>query len=188
MATDASAEQIGHAHGPSNVEFRVARADASGLPDGSADCVTVAQALHWFAEKPFFEEVRRVTVPGGLVAAWSYGSCHAGADIEETLREFQDGTMGPYWFPERHWVDEGYRTIPFPFDDLPARPFELRMEWTLRQLGAYLSSWSAVANYKRERGDDPVPPLLERIAERWTDYDQPRAVTWPLHLRIGRVG
>jgi len=170
-----------------NVEYRVARADASGLAAHSVDVVTVAQALHWFAGEPFFTEVRRVTRPGGHLVAWSYGSCHAGEDIEGLLREFEHGAMGPYWSPERKWVDERYATIPFPFPEVPSPAVQLRTTWTLRQLGAYLSSWSAVATFRRERGQDPVGPLLERIGQLWGPADGTRDVTWPLHIRARRI-
>ena len=121
------------------------------------------------------------------MAAWSYASCHAGPDVESLLRDFENGTMRRYWHPERKWVVEGYRTIPFPFQEIPAPSFELRAEWTLRQLDAYLRSWSAVANFRRERGEDPVAPLLERIAKYWGSSEQTRTVTWPLNIRVGRV-
>jgi SAM-dependent methyltransferase len=188
IATDGSADQVALAAPVPNVEFRVARASASGLAARSVDLVTVAQALHWFAVDEFFDEVRRVTLPGGVVAAWCYGWCHAGADIEATLREFESGTVGPYWNPERKWVDEGYRTIPFPFDEIQAPRLELRAEWTLSQLGAYIGSWSSVASYRRERGEDPVAPLLERIANQWGPAQQTRDIKWPLNIRVGRVG
>lgn len=151
------------------------------------DVVTIAQALHWFADTPFFDEVRRVTVPGAVVAAWSYGSCHAGTDIEAEMRDFEEGTVGPYWSPNRKWVDERYQTIPFPFPEVPAPPFELRATWTLRQLGAYLSSWSAVAKFRLDRGQDPVGPLLDRLASYWGSPDAERVVTWPLNIRVGRI-
>jgi len=188
IATDGSAEQIAHAVPTAGVEFRIARADASGLAPRSVDAVTIAQALHWFANDGFFDEVRRVTIPGGLIAAWSYGSCHVGPDIDGELRELQDGAVGPYWAPERRWVDEGYQTIPFPFPAIPAPTFELRATWTLRQLGAYLNSWSAVTKYKQTEGSDPVAPVIARIARHWGSPDATRDVTWPLHLRVGRVG
>ena len=188
IATDGSAEQIALAAPVDNVEFRVAAAEASGLAPQSADVVTVAQALHWFAHEPFFAEVRRVTVPGGIVAAWCYGSCHAGADVESLLREFEDGTLGPYWSAGRRWVLEHYRTIPFPFAELSAPGFELRVQWTLRQLKAYLGSWSAVAKFRRERGEDPVEAVVDRIAGHWGSPDRTRDVTWPLDIRVGRVG
>jgi hypothetical protein len=187
IATDGSPDQIAQAIPRTNVDYRVASAESSGLAARSVDLVTVAQALHWFAHYGFFSEVRRVAVPGGVVAAWSYASCHAGPDVEAILREFEEGTVGPYWNPERKWVVERYQTIPFPFVEIPAPAFELRAKWTLRQLGAYLQSWSAVAKFQRERGTDPVAPLLERLAGHWGPPEQPRDVTWPLNIRVGRV-
>ena len=187
IATDASAEQLTQAHPVPNVEYHVAPAEDSGLPDRSVDVTTVAQALHWFSFDRFYAEVRRVTVRPGLIAAWSYGSCIVGPDIDPLLRDFQDGTMGPYWNPERRWVDEGYRTIPFPFAEVEIPPQELRMRWNLSQLGGYLGSWSSVAKYRREQGKDPVAPLLERLAEHWGPPERARDVTWPLAVRVGRI-
>ena len=188
IATDGSPDQIALAVPGVHVEYRIASAEASGLTAKSVNVVTVAQALHWFAHDGFFSEVRRVTVPNGIVAAWSYASAHAGSDIEVDLREFENITMGPYWNPERKWVDAGYRTIPFPFVEIPAPAFELRAEWTLRQLGAYLQSWSAVAKFRRARNHDPVAPLVERIGRQWGPPERTREVSWPLNIRVGRVG
>jgi len=188
IATDASAAQIANAVAAPKVTYRVAPAHGSGLAEHSVDAVAVAQALHWFATDEFFAEVRRVTVPGGVIAAWSYGSCHAGEDVEATLRELEDGTLRGYWRPERKWVDEGYQTIPFPFPALPAPTFELRVRWSLRQLGEYLNTWSAVDAYRRKHSENPVAPTLDRLATCWGDPAATRDVTWPLALRIGRVG
>lgn len=167
--------------------YAVATAEASALATRSVDLVTVAQALHWLEHDGFYSEVRRVTVPGGFLAAWSYGACHAGADIEPLLREFEHGEVGPYWHPNRRWVDEGYRTIPFPFPELDAPDLRLRVRWNLRQLGLYVSSWSAVVAYRRERNEDPVPRLLDRLAHHWGAPDAARDVEWPLALRVGRI-
>lgn len=188
IATDASAEQIAHAVPGPNVEYRVAPAERSGLPGASVDLTTVAQALHWLDHERFYEELRRVVRPGGVIAAWSYGSCSAGADIESLLRDFEDGLLGPYWDARRRWVDEGYRTIPFPFEEIPMASFELRAEWSLSQLGEYMRSWSAARNYQRARGDDPVTPLLGRIVKHWGAPRATRTIRWPLSVRVGRVG
>jgi len=187
IATDASAEQIQQATPVKNVEYRVATAEESGLPDASIQMTTVAQALHWFDFERFYAEVRRVTVPGGVLAAWSYGACSAGSDVEDLLWGFEHQTVGRYWSEGRRWVDEGYRTIPFPFDEVPMPRLVLRATWTLSQLGEYLRSWSAVDKYRRERGKDPVAPLLEHIGKQWKP-DATREVTWPLTVRVGRVG
>jgi SAM-dependent methyltransferase len=187
LATDASAEQIAHAPTVANVEYRVASAENSGIASGSVDLVTVAQALHWFDFDQFYAEVRRVAAPGGVIAVWSYGPCQVDAAVESFLREFEHGTVGPYWPANRKWVDEGYRTIPFPFAEIAMPSFDLRVKWTLGQLGEYLRSWSAVSRFRRERGQDPVKPLLQQLEHHWEDPDRPRDVTWPLSLRVGRI-
>jgi SAM-dependent methyltransferase len=43
-------------------------AEATGLPDASADAVTVAQAFHWFDGPRALAEIHRVLRPGGLLA------------------------------------------------------------------------------------------------------------------------
>jgi SAM-dependent methyltransferase len=187
IATDASAEQIARATPVPNVDYRVALAEASGLFPGTCDLVTVAQALHWLDLERFYAEVRRVTPPDGIIAAWAYGSCGVTPEMEPLLREFEHGTLGPCWPPNRRWVDEGYRTIPFPFAEIAMPSFELRVIWTLGQLGQYLRSWSAVGRYRQEHGQDPVTPFLERLQHHWGDPDRPREVTWPLSLRVGRI-
>src|SRR5699024_2347975 len=76
VATDASAAQIEHATPHPRVEYRVALAEASGLPDRVADLVTVAQAAHWLDLDRFYGEVRRVAAPGAALALWGYTLMH----------------------------------------------------------------------------------------------------------------
>lgn len=45
-------------------------ADATGLPEGSVDLVTVAQAFHWFDPESARREFRRILRPRGLAAIW----------------------------------------------------------------------------------------------------------------------
>ncbi|HEX6639020.1 MAG TPA: class I SAM-dependent methyltransferase, partial [Steroidobacteraceae bacterium] len=72
FATDVAPEQISAAKAHPRVQYSVAPAEKSGLPDASVDLVTVAQALHWFDAEAFYDEARRVARPGALLAAWTY--------------------------------------------------------------------------------------------------------------------
>ena len=47
---------------------RLAPAESTGLPAGSAELVTVAQAWHWFDAEAASVEVARLLVPGGVLA------------------------------------------------------------------------------------------------------------------------
>ncbi len=185
VATDASAAQLAHAPAVAGVEYRVAPAERSGLPDHAVDAITVATALHWFDFDAFYGEARRVLVPGGLMAAWCYGSVCAGADVDALVREFQVEIVGRYWPPERRYVDEGYATIPFPFRELAVPALEVRRRYTLDELSAYLASWSATVRYRGALGADPIPGMRERMRAVWGAPGATRDVHWPLYLRAG---
>ncbi|WP_238147079.1 class I SAM-dependent methyltransferase [Rhizorhabdus dicambivorans] len=65
VATDPSAQQIANAVQHPRIDYRVAPAERSDLPDGAADLLTAAQAAHWFDLRAFFAEARRTLKPGG---------------------------------------------------------------------------------------------------------------------------
>lgn len=187
-ASDASAAQLGQAPPVANVEYRVVPAERSGLPDGSVDLVTVAQALHWFDVPAFFAEAQRVLVPGGVVAVWCYGMLRVGDEaVDRVLSRFYTDTVGPYWPPERRLVESGYRTLAFPFDELRPPAFEMSAAWPLADLLAYVRTWSATGRYAQAHGRDPVAALGDQLAVHWGPAGRPRTVRWPLSLRVGRA-
>jgi SAM-dependent methyltransferase len=186
VATDASSAQIAQAEPHLHIEYRVATAEQSGLPDGSVDLVTVAQALHWFDFDRFYAEVRRVTVSGGVIAAWSYGLMQVNSAVDAVVQRFFAG-LAADWPAERRFVDEQYRTLPFPFEPVTVPPFSMQQHWTLPQLLGYLRTWSAVQAFQRREKVDPVAGVAEELANVWVDEDGPRQVRWPLAVRVGRV-
>lgn len=69
-----------------------ATAEATGLPDGSVDLITVAQAMHWFDLEKTRAEFARILKPGGWCAV-IYNDRRMGGDAfhdgyERLLREF----------------------------------------------------------------------------------------------------
>lgn len=186
-ATDLSAQQVAEAPAHPRIDYRAAPAEASGLPDGGCDLVTVAQALHWFCHEGFYAEVRRVLKPGGLFAAWTYTLLRAEPELNAAVEDFHTNIVGPWWPPERRWVDLGYREMPFPFAELPAPAFEIRLEWRLADLLDYLRTWSATQRYIKEKGEDPTLAFGERISHLWPDAEAVKPIVWPIALRCGRV-
>jgi ubiquinone/menaquinone biosynthesis C-methylase UbiE len=71
IALDANTQQLAHARHAPNIEYMLADAHHTGLPDNCADLVTAASALHWFDQKVFYREARRILKPGGTLAAWA---------------------------------------------------------------------------------------------------------------------
>ncbi len=189
VATDASRAQIEAAPTHPSIEFRVAPAESSGLPEASVDLITVAQGLHWFDLERFYAEVRRVARRGGVLAAWTYGPIALNGDAVNTcVQSFYHDVVGPYWPPERKYVETGYRTLPFPFDELSPPAFHMQAEWALPELLGYLRSWSSTARFIVARGFDPVVNLGEELLPLWGDPESPRTITWPLSVRVARVG
>jgi SAM-dependent methyltransferase len=187
VATDASERQIANAVPHPRIEYRTAPAEASGLADGSADLVAVAQALHWFDFDRFYAEVRRVLAPGGALAAWTYNLARISPELDPLIDRLARGIVGPYWPPERRWVDEDYRTVPFPFAEVPAPAFELAERWDLARFLRYFDTWSSVGRYRKATGRDPVAEVRDDLAAAWGDPAAPRLVRWPIRVRAGRV-
>jgi SAM-dependent methyltransferase len=188
IATDASAAQLAQAASHPRVEYRVAPAEASGLAAGSVDLITVAQAMHWLDLERFYAEVRRVLAPDGLLAVWTYAKAWVeDPPLDALLQDFYGGTVGPYWPPGRELAETGYRTLPFPLEELTPPSFEMTADWTLDQLLGYVGTWSATARYIAERGRDPRDDLRAALTPRWGAPPATRRVRWPLGLRIGRL-
>jgi SAM-dependent methyltransferase len=52
--------------------YRPGRAEATGLPDATADAVLAAQAFHWFDPEPTLREFHRILTPAGwVVLLWN---------------------------------------------------------------------------------------------------------------------
>ncbi|MEP6801358.1 MAG: class I SAM-dependent methyltransferase [Acidobacteriota bacterium] len=186
VATDASGRQIAEAARHPRIEYRVAFAESAGLPDGSADLVTVAQALHWFDRARFWEEASRVLVRGGVLAVWAYDLLHVSKAVDAAVRRLAGEIVGPWWPRERRVVDQGYGAIEFPFREMTAPTFVMEKEWTLSDLAGYLRTWSATRRYSASQGRDPVLLVERELAAAWGDPATPRPVTWTLDLRVGR--
>lgn len=191
VATDMSRAQIESAstHSPisGRISWRVATAEASGLDAASVDLVTVAQALHWLDVERFYDEVRRVLRPGGALAVWTYGIAHLDdPEADAVFGRFLNETLAAWWPPERRHIDSGYRTLPFPFDEIAAPAFEIRDAWTIERLVGYTRSWSASARHRAATGIDPVDAFERELLAVWSQADQPCGITWPLSVRAGR--
>jgi SAM-dependent methyltransferase len=187
QATDASAAQLKEAVAHPRIAYQQTGSSGSNLPDHAVDLVTVAQAAHWFDLDLFYGEVRRVLRPGGVLAIWCYGLCRIDPATDVPVQEFYSKTVGPYWPPERHHIDMGYRTLPFPFPEEPFPAVTMELAWTLPDLIAYVRTWSAVSEYLKQRGEDPVSALHERLRRLWGDPEAPKSVVWALEGRIGRM-
>jgi SAM-dependent methyltransferase len=187
IATDASLEQIRQASVHPMVRYEVAPSEYAPIENSTVDLVTVAQALHWFDFDAFFGEVRRVARPGAVFAAASYGLARIGPAVDDLIDEFYRGPLDGFWPPERAYVDDRYRTIPFPFDEIEAPDFVMTARWTLDHLLGYLGTWSAVSRARQQTGIDPLAAIQPALESIWGEPLEFRQIFWPLSLRVGRI-
>ncbi len=184
IATDGSVAQLRNAQPHPRVVYVANLAEQPALKAKEVDLATAAQAAHWFDHARFHPEMRRVLRPDGVLALWTYGLASVAPPIDAVVRHFYDSVIGPYWPPERRYVENAYRDLPFPWREVAVPQFQLRLDWTLEDFAGYIGTWSAVQRYTKVSGADPVPALRDQIARLWGCDSRP--VEWLLHLRVGR--
>ena len=185
LAVDGSRSQLGGARPHPRVHYAAALAERLPLRTRSTSLVAAAQAAHWFDFERFHAECRRVLVPGGVVAAWCYEKFRVDARVDAVVDRFYTDVIGRDWPAERCYVEQGYRTLPFPWAEEPAPRFELVTDWDLEQVMGYIATWSAVQRCRERTGEDPLPALRPQLAGAWPG-GATRRLHWPIHLRIGR--
>jgi SAM-dependent methyltransferase len=186
IATDASERQIAHAREHERISYAVAPAEGTEIESGSIDLIVVAQSLHWFDLERFYIEVRRILTEGGVIAVWCYSLPRVSREIDSVIDWFYSDVVGAFWPPERKLVDDRYRSIPFPFQELSAKPFQMLTEWNMNHLMGYLSTWSSVQGYRKAGEGDPMECLTDRLPQAWGPSERVYPLYWPINMRVGR--
>lgn len=186
VGTDASHAQLGEAPRGDRVGLACAPVEGRVIANGAVDCITVAQALHWFDRDRFYEVVREVARSRGVIAAWTYAASRVCPAVDRVVREYDELLHRGYWSAERRHVDEQYASIEFPFSEVRAPEFVLRASWTLEQYRGYVLTWSASRIYTRREGEGAVLEWMDRLANAWGSVSR-REVVWPLAVRAGHV-
>jgi SAM-dependent methyltransferase len=183
IATDPSQGQLDAAPKLTNVEFRVAAAEASTLADACADLIVAAQAAHWFDWPKFVAEAARVAKPGALVALVSYGIVEV--DDAPSVARFYHETVGPFWPASRRHVENGYRDLVWPWPPVAPPALAMRAMWTRDEFFGYVTTWSAFSRLVEQRGREPVDAFAAELAAEWPDNER-REIRWPLTLKLAR--
>ena len=186
-ATDISNSQILNSFPESNINYGVANEQVPLLKKSSVDLITVAQSLHWFDTKIFYSEAKRLLKRYGLIACW----CYSGFSIDERLNReinwFYSVFLKGFWPPEIRLVETGYRSLSFPFRELRVPKFEIKLFWNFKNVLGYMSTWSAVVNFKKREGFDPISKNLERLKLAWGNLEENKEVKWYISLRAGHL-
>lgn len=185
-ATDISQQQMAQAPQRINISYSVQPAEKTDFPDSSFDLVTVGQAVHWFNFNAFYHEVKRTLKPNGLLAIIGYAFPQFPTNIQEIVDHLYKDVVGPFWDKERRFVDEHYKTIPFPFAELPTPEFSHTVEWDFDHLEGYVSTWSATKNYIKSLGQNPFDIVKYDLKDALKTQESFQ-VSFPILIRLGRL-
>lgn len=186
-ASDISEDQINAAPVHSNITYIVAPAQNSGLADKSVDAITVATAVHWFADAAFWNEVKRVAAPKALFCAWTYLLMTCSPEIHEDFLDPLYALVDPYWARGNRICMESYSVenlnCPFPVSETPK--FDAGGLWRAEQITDFALSWSAHLRAREDGKAEILESLHQRFLEKYAG--QEIAVSMPMSLLACRI-
>ena len=186
FATDISRTQIDNALREANITYSLQPAERTNFDDEQFDLIIIAQAIHWFDFERFYAEVRRTARENALICVVGYGRIKISEEIDRAIANFYENVIGTYWDKERRYIDEDYKTIPFPFKEIRTPGFVNILNWTLEHLIGYLNTWSAVKHFINKNRHNPIDDLQSELEQHW-EKGQTKKVHFPLLLRVGQI-
>ncbi|KAL4441035.1 hypothetical protein ABPG77_010466 [Micractinium sp. CCAP 211/92] len=207
IGIDSSQAQLDHAFKRPNIRYIHTAAEYLGsiLPPQSVDLVAIAETLHWIDHRKFYEQVRQILKPTGVLAIWCYDLCEframgehqtaAGlAQANGLMRAFTYGTMGPFWDDRRQYIDKKYvglEPTQGQFKVIERDDMEMEHIMSMDRYIGFLSSWSPYAAYRATfpRKEDPLIELRAQFKQLLavTDDAAPSLrVVWPVFFLLAR--
>ena len=117
---------------------------------------------------------------------WAYGLPEISHRVDHVIKHIYFDVLSGFW-PERiRYVEEQYRALPFPFEEVAPPMFAMQTSWDRNQLMGFLDSWSATQKYRQQEGQHPLEYVWGDVVEDWQDAMEKRLVRWNLYFRIGR--
>ncbi|XP_070566203.1 putative methyltransferase DDB_G0268948 [Ptychodera flava] len=176
IGTDISPTQIAEAKAIEkfpNVTFEVAAAESLPFKPNSVDLVTVASAIHWFADlEKFYDEVERVLRPGGCLAVYTYNVndmrlCF-GDRTERLSQIYQEVVVErhkSYWDMDHfRFTTTRFRDLPLPYgDNKRFDHVKYSDDITVAGLMGYVRSLSLFRKYNDDYRESLIQEFQERI-------------------------
>lgn len=187
IASDASTKQIENAVKHPQIKYRVAPAEKSGLDSGSVDLITVATAIHWFNLDLFYEEVKRVLKPGGVLAVWNYAQANVNEEVDKLLDKYLYEILDDYQSPEFRRGLQMETAIELPFIKIETPQFENRIEWNLHDYINFIMTWSPTQAYIQKNDSNPMDLIIDYLKKAWGDEKEKKLIRWRLKFKAGRV-
>lgn len=185
IGCEPSLAQLHNAQRQHDIDYLCSTAEQLPFTDNTFDLICVAQAAHWFDHARFNHEATRLLKPDGILAIWGYGLFSIAPTIDALIHDYYANTLKDYWPRERHWIEQGYSGLPFPFPRLDTPAFHIQAQWDLPEVIGYLATWSATRRYIADHNTNPLIELESQLSQHWSEATQTRTAYWPIHLLAG---
>lgn len=187
IGIDLNREQLDFAEKRNNIEYKCMDVEHTDIADHSVDLITIAQALHWFHFDEFYKEMNRISKSGSIIAAWSYSLGQITPTIDAIISKLYSDLENGYWPKERFYIDQGYRSIPFPFKKIMPPVFTVEKQFSFPELIGYLNTWSAIKEFRKRNNKNPIDDIYLELQKVWGTADAIYIMRWPLHMLVGRI-
>jgi len=188
IATDLSFELLSKSPKLSNVYYLQSTAEQLPIHTNCINLICIAQAIHWFPLNEFYNEVKRILKPKGIIAAWCYNQAMIESAVDQTINKIykkMSSSQNPS--KERQYLYDHYQNIPFPFKRIETPDFKIEMYWNLFQLLGYISTWPGLLEYQKRFGINLLSEAEDELLSAWGDPHVKKIITWPIYFLLGRV-
>jgi len=188
IATDLSFNLLKQGPQIKNIWYVQANAEQLPIRNHSVELVTIAQAIHWFNLEFFYNEVKRVLKPKGIIAAWCYNKATVNLEVDsiiDVIYKKISGSDVPSL--QRKYVHDGYSTLPFPFIPVEHPNFEISMQWNFHELLGHIETWPGLIDYRKKFGDQIKNEFRDTLLNVWGNPEQKKSINWSIYLLLGRL-
>jgi SAM-dependent methyltransferase len=188
FATDISADMIKLGVQRKNVIYKVGAAEKCQLPSKSVNLITGGHAAQWIDLDRFYDEVRRVAIPGAVLSLFGFRDVLVSADVDKIVSRYIHELLGPFWQEKNKDLNDSKLTnLHFPFQEIAHPEFAIRLSCLPERLLTLLDSYSAAQGFLEYHRQLPSDFIREELIEAWGGPNRLRKIQLPVHLRVGRV-
>lgn len=159
-------------------------AEHTALADESVDCITAAQAFHWFDRAAFKTECRRILRPGGIIALIWNDRDEESAVIRENM------ALNHRFCPDFKGTASGISFDPENFRDFFEGEFKVtRFDNTLRYDEDMFVNRNLSSSYAPKEDTENYQPYIAELRKLFASFARDGMIEYPYVTRcfVGRV-